>query len=50
MVGGKDVKPDVVNLFTVFMGAVLAVFDYFTGFPNNTQMVESYHYFMAAKS
>jgi hypothetical protein len=44
------VQPDVVNLFTVFMGAVLAVFDYFTCFPNNTIMVESYPYFMAAKS
>jgi len=50
MVGGKEVQPDVVNLFTVFMCAVLAVFDYFTGFPNNTIMVEFYRYLMAAKS
>ena len=50
MVGGKEVQPDVVNLLTVFMVAVLAVFDYFTGFPNNTIMVEFYRYLMAAKS
>jgi hypothetical protein len=51
MVGGKEVQPDVVNLLTVFMVAVLAVFDYLTGFPNNTVMVEEfYHYLMAAKS
>ena len=51
MVGGKEMQPDVVNLLTVFMVAVLAVFDYFTGFPNNTVMVEeSYNYLMAAKS
>jgi hypothetical protein len=46
----KEVQPDVVNLLTLFMVAVLAVLDYFTGFPNNTIMVESYHYLMAAKS
>ena len=50
MVGGKDVQPDVVNLLTVFMVAVWAIFDYFTGFPNNILMVESYHYLISAKS
>jgi hypothetical protein len=50
MVGGQEEKPDAVNLLTVFMVAVLAVFDYFTGFHNNTIMVESYHYLMTVKS
>jgi len=45
------VQPDVVNLLTVFMVAVWAVFDYFTdGFSNNAVMVESYHYLIAARS
>jgi hypothetical protein len=44
------VQPDVVNLLTVFMVTVWAVFDYSTVFPNNTIMVESCHYLMAAKS
>jgi len=35
MDGGNEVQPDIVNLLTVFMVAVLAVFDYFTGFSNN---------------
>jgi len=50
MARGQEVKPDVVNLLNVFMVAVLAVFDYFPGFHNNTIMVESYHYLMTAKS
>jgi hypothetical protein len=32
------VKPDFVNLLTVFVVAVLAVFDYFNGFPHNAVM------------
>jgi hypothetical protein len=45
------VQPDVVNLLTVFMVAVWAVFDYFTGgYSNNAIMVESYHYLIAARS
>jgi hypothetical protein len=44
------VKPDVVNLITVFMVAVLAVYEYFTSFPNNAVLVESYHYLIAVKS
>ena len=50
MTGGHEVKLGVVNLLTVFMVAVLAVFDYFTGFHYNTIMVESYHYLMTKKS
>jgi hypothetical protein len=50
MTGGQEVKPGFVNLITVFMVAVWAVFDYFTGFHYNTIMVESYHYLMTAKS
>jgi hypothetical protein len=41
------VKPDVVNLITVFMVAVVAVFECFTSFSNNAVLVESYHYLMA---
>ena len=43
-------KPGVGNLLIVFMVAVLAVFDYFIGFHNNTIRAESYHYLMTAKS
>jgi hypothetical protein len=50
MVGGKEVKPDVVNLITVFMVAVLAIYEYFTSFPNNAVSVESYYYLMAVNS
>jgi len=49
MAQGQEVKVGVVNLLSVFMVAVWAVFDYFIGFHNNTVMVESYHYIMTAK-
>jgi len=45
------VQPDVVNLLTVFMVAVWAVFDYFTGgFSNNAIKVDSYHFLIAGTS
>jgi hypothetical protein len=49
MVGGKEVQPDM-YLLTIFMVPVLAIFDYFTGFPNNVILLESCHYLMAVKS
>jgi hypothetical protein len=50
MFGGNEVQPDVVNFLSVFMVTVWAVFAYFTDFPINVIMVESYHYLMSVKS
>ena len=50
MVGGKEVQQDIVNLLTIFMVAVLAVFDYFTGLCNNVILVESCYYLTSVKS
>jgi hypothetical protein len=44
---GAQVKPDFVNSLTVFVVSVLAVFEYFSGFPHNALMVESDHNIVA---